>query len=533
MKRWLTILAAVLCTPGILCADMLVDSLAAYQQNRGMMGEMSVVRFTSIKQVGNAPNFRYTGKLDVLMPLDRGEPAKKPESYQVQFYRGSKPPLNKPVVVFMRVLQKDNAYLMPFQLHRSRRHAGQNNQVYFLDRGDPSSRYFKLTREVLFPDKDTFDEKTFYKTLVELTRDDDPRVVELATSYIGSPINVYARADCPDEAIDAFSKLILEQTDAGHLQDLTSFFNHAPLPTDGALVIKLLGITDPQAAAAITSALARSGDRAESLSTVLVPALAAPDRPELRLRLLKSLRSWSAKAAPLWDVVNDLTLGKPALQATTEQRGLAAQLLVAIDAERARTSVHKALVDLDDPAVYRFVYTQRMVDTVGVLVDKLRKRTTSHDALVCALLAALVRKAEVGTPQDWVTWWDQLVEAGQAQPMIARKFIDEKTQSRVRQLVAGLGHAQWSQRQQAIMALHEVGPVADPLLEQALENDDFEVRVAAEQLLEANRRRMQAVLQKLGVTGGQHPMQFPPNMPIEMQMMLRQKMMVEQGIAPR
>ncbi|MFW5798777.1 MAG: hypothetical protein ACOCXX_03880, partial [Planctomycetota bacterium] len=339
MKRWLTILVVWLCTPGLLCADMLVDSLAAYRQNRGMMGEMTVVRFTSVNQTGNAPNFRYTGKLEVLMPLDRGKPAEKPESYQVHFYRGSKPPLNKPVVVFMRVLQKDRAYLMPFQLHRSRRHAGQNNQVYFLDRGEPSSRYFKLTREVLFPDKDTFDEKTFYNKLVKLTRDDDPRVVDLAAGYIGSTINVYARGDCPDEVIEAFSKLILEQTDAGRLQDLTPFFNHAPLPADGAMVVKLLGISDPQAAAAVTSALARSGDRAETLAPVLVKALAAPDKPELRQRLLASLRAWSTKAAPLWDVVDDITLGKPALQATTEQRGLAAQLLVAIDAQRARASV--------------------------------------------------------------------------------------------------------------------------------------------------------------------------------------------------
>ena len=475
--------------------DEMVDYLSQMATRRFNRGEFYLAEFTKAK----TQNRRLQVTVKLLRPLAAAPGQAKPETHNVTIHNaGGEIPKNKPVIVCARIMN-NRAWLSPMNVVQGRN----RKQTYFFDRGDPDERYFKITMELLFPQVGQIDLDTFHARLIELTRDDDPKIVDLATHYIGSPLNVYARRDCPEAVVVAFARHLIEIDDAKTRAAMAPFFRHARMPDDGGLVLRLAALEQNEVNQAVIASLHKTLSGTHRLTDVLKQAIDAPASEHQRTTVLQSMLRLGRKAADMWDPLERIVMGHNTDKVTDKHIALAAEILVDIDADRAEATVRKALPAIDSPAVYRFVYARRMYDAVGVLVEKLRSKSTDHEKIVRALLAALTRDTDIGDNTKWIRWWDELKKAGRAEPMVRNRFIPRgEAERRIERLIERLSSDNFLTRRQAQQELHEIGPLANPKLEAALENADFEVAAAAEQLLAENARRLQGVLNQLQGGGG-------------------------------
>jgi hypothetical protein len=473
-------------------ADKLIDILSYYKNRRaGNMGEMYLAKVVDVetKKIG-----RHTRKMLKVKVITRpGTPPEefKPVTYDIRNHiRGNAPPKGKPVLMTIRVWN-ERASLMPMGHHGKR--------TYWLDRGEPGERFYDLTCKLLFPNQGQNDPDTFYKELLDLATDKDEKIANMAAHYLGSRLNVYAHRRCPEAVIDAIADYVLDEAHAAQRDTIAPFFRHTRLPQDAGLVLALLSTDSDKLAMEVRSRLGREPERAESLAAPLSDALLEPVKPQVREHLLRAAHSWAKKASPLWEPTETLVVKADTYKVSQDHQALAAQVLVRIDPDRAQNTIRDALPRIDSPAIYRFLYERRMYETIGALVDKLRPEgSTEHDETVRALLAALTRTPNLHDSAHWVAWWDDLEAKGEAGATIRRRFIPAgETERRIDTLLKTLADPDYMQRRSALEALHEIGPVANPKLEEAREHADFEVRVAAGQLIRENAKRLKPVIDKL------------------------------------
>ncbi len=208
-------------------ADDFFDILASRRRPvlffRMGMGGYYLAEFTEYTETGKGFS---SGKAKIIMQL--GEPLKEGDPTVFEFPRlniKSLPPLKKPVIIYVNVRNK-KAHLYPFTNHPSPRNL-------FLKRGGLDNPYFQITCELLFPQREQLDMEKFHMRLLELCRHKDPRIVDLASSYMGSKINVYANMQCPEKVTIAFTDLLLDGTTEAALRNkVAAFYQYATLPND-------------------------------------------------------------------------------------------------------------------------------------------------------------------------------------------------------------------------------------------------------------------------------------------------------------
>lgn len=484
----LTTLALMLGLCGARADDLINHLEYMRQHNRGIRGEYVLGKITDLK---TDKRRRRTGKLHILKRMGNKVQPEKVEVVQLSYLPRNDIPQNKPLLVVLWNINNQQ------RLQGMYRASGRGS-AYYLDRGGPDSQFFKLTDELLFGRPKAEQLPELFDRLLALTEHKEARISDLASHYLGSKLSPYNRENTTDEMVNKLTDKVLACKNALVLSHLVSFYRNVRLPAEPERVMALLKSDNPVILGPVTYQVKRSTERAEAWHSAFHRALVRPDSEKLRQTVLDCLLAWGSSAADHWDTLEALALGRPDLEVGDHDQAVAAQVLVRIDPARASRTVEKALPELDSPAIYRFVYEQKMYHTVGVLIDKLRNNNTTQAKIVMALLGSLTRKVDMQDEKAWLQWWDDLGRRGTREQLVKNNFVPiGDLSARIDRLVKQLGSRDFETRQAAVAALHQIGPVANPRLEQAQAHSDFEVAESARQLLKENQRRLAPVVAAL------------------------------------